>query len=60
MASLDRSRKSRTESLEKRFLRANHQTQVQVVAIGLVPKQNMPQKRIVPNALHGLHHLNEA
>ena len=60
MASLDRSRKSRTESLEKRFLRANHQTQVQVVAIGLVPKQNMPQKRIVSNALHGLHHLNEA
>lgn len=30
-ASLDKSRKSRTEGWEKRHLRANHQTQVQVV-----------------------------
>lgn len=44
--------------MEKSSLRANHQTQVQVLAISLVPKQNITQKRL-SNASHALHHLNE-
>lgn len=58
-ASLDRSRKSRMESLEKRGLRANPQTHLPVVAIGFVPKQNI-QGRILSKDLHGLQHLNES
>ena len=45
--------------MEKSSLRANHQTQVQVLAISLVPKQNITQKKILSNASHALHHLNE-